>query len=184
VLLEPSLCSTSVSNVPYRHDIIYIHPLRHDLLFERFLNPERVSPPDIDIDFDDDGRHEVIDYVVEEYGRRNVSQIVTYGTTKAKTSIRDVVRVLGVQRDAVDRITKMFPDGPGYTELEDVLNKQKNPESANAIQELFDHPDPQIQKMMRFARTLEGSARQTGIHAAGVIIAPGEVSEYVPVALS
>src|SRR5699024_9477376 len=184
VFVGPGRGSAAGSIVAFCLGIINIDPLRHDLLFERFLNPERVSPPDIDIDFDDDGRQEVIDYVVEEYGRRNVSQIVTYGTMKAKTSIRDVGRVLGVPLDEVDRITKMFPDGPGFTEFEDVLNKQKNPESANAIQELFDHPDPQIQKMMRFARTLEGSARQTGIHAAGVIIAPGEVSEYVPVALS
>jgi len=184
VFVGPGRGSAAGSIVAFCLGIINIDPLRHDLLFERFLNPERVSPPDIDIDFDDDGRQEVIDYVVEEYGRRNVSQIVTYGTMKAKTSIRDVGRVLGVPLDEVDRITKMFPDGPGFTEFEDVLNKQKNPESANAIQELFDHPDPQIQKMMRFARTLEGSARQTGIHAVGVIIAPGEVSEYVPVALS
>ncbi|WP_372639263.1 DNA polymerase III subunit alpha, partial [Fodinibius sp.] len=138
----------------------------------------------IDIDFDDSGRQEVIDYVVEEYGRNNVAQIVTYGTMKAKTSIRDVGRVLGVPLEEVNRITKMFPEGPGFTEFEDVLDSRKNPESAKDIQQLFEHPDPQIQKMMRFARTLEGSARQTGIHAAGVIIAPGEISEYVPVALS
>src|SRR5699024_12228482 len=106
------------------------------------------------------------------------------GTMKAKPSSRDVGRLLGVPQDEVNRITKMFPDGPSFTEFEDVLNKQKNPESAGDTQELFEHPDPQIQKMMRFARTLEGSARQTGIHAAGVIIAPGEISEYVPVALS
>src|SRR5699024_6732412 len=106
----PGRGSAAGSIVAFCLGIINIDPLRHDLLFERFLNPERVSPPDIDIDFDDDGRQEVIDYVVEEYGRRNVSQIVTYGTMKAKTSIRDVGRVLGVPLDEVDRITKMFPD--------------------------------------------------------------------------
>lgn len=184
VFVGPGRGSAAGSIVAYCLGIINIDPLRHDLLFERFLNPERVSPPDIDIDFDDSGRQEVIDYVVEEYGRNNVAQIVTYGTMKAKTSIRDVGRVLGVPLEEVNRITKMFPDQPGVNTFDKVLDPSKNPESAKDIRELFEHPDPQVQKMMRFARTLEGSARQTGIHAAGVIIAPGEISEYVPVALS
>ena len=184
VFVGPGRGSAAGSVVAYCLGIINIDPLEYDLLFERFLNPERVSPPDIDIDFDDTGRQEVIDYVVEEYGRRNVAQIVTYGTMKAKTAIRDVGRVLGVPLEEVNRISKMFPDNPSLTEFDDVLNGRKNPESAKDIQGLFEHPDPQVQKMMRFARTLEGSARQTSIHAAGVIIAPGEVSEYVPVALS
>lgn len=184
VFVGPGRGSAAGSVVAYCLGIINIDPLKYDLLFERFLNPERVSPPDIDIDFDDSGRQEVIDYVINEYGRQNVAQIVTYGTMKAKTAIRDVGRVLGVPLQEVNRITKMFPDSPALTEFDDVLNGSKNPESAKQIQSLFDHPDPQVQKMMRFARTLEGSARQTGIHAAGVIIAPGEISEYVPVALS
>jgi len=184
VFVGPGRGSAAGSIVAYCLGIINIDPLRHDLLFERFLNPERVSPPDIDIDFDDSGRQEVIDYVVEEYGRDKVAQIVTYGTMKAKTSIRDVGRVLGIPLQEVDRITKMFPDQPGLNTFDKVLDPSRNPESAKDIQELFEHPDPQIQKMMRFAKTLEGSARQTGIHAAGVIIAPGEISEYVPVALS
>lgn len=184
VFVGPGRGSAAGSVVAYCLGIINVDPMRHDLLFERFLNPERVSPPDIDIDFDDSGRQKVIDYVVDEYGRDNVAQIVTYGTMKAKTSIRDVGRVLGVPLQEVDRITKMFPDGPSLNEFEDVLDGRKNPESAKDIQQLFEHPDPQIQKMMRFARTLEGSARQTGVHAAGVIIAPGEISDYVPVALS
>ncbi|HLR33424.1 MAG TPA: DNA polymerase III subunit alpha, partial [Fodinibius sp.] len=184
VFVGPGRGSAAGSIVAYCLGIINIDPLRHDLLFERFLNPERVSPPDIDIDFDDHGRQEVIDYVVEEYGRSNVAQIVTYGTMKAKTSIRDVGRVLGVPLEEVNRITKMFPDQPGLNTFDKVLDTSRNPESAKDIQQLFEHPDPQVKKMMRFARTLEGSARQTGIHAAGVIIAPGEISEYVPVALS
>lgn len=184
VFVGPGRGSAAGSVVAYCLGIINIDPLRHDLLFERFLNPERVSPPDIDIDFDDHGRQEVIDYVVQEYGRENVAQIVTYGTMKAKTAIRDVGRVLGVPLQEVNRITKLFPDQPGVNTFDKVLDPSKNPESAKEIQELFEHPDPQVQKMMRFARTLEGSARQTGIHAAGVIIAPGEISDYVPVALS
>jgi len=184
VFVGPGRGSAAGSIVAYCLGIINIDPLEHDLLFERFLNPERVSPPDIDIDFDDHGRQEVIDYVIQEYGRRNVAQIVTYGTMKAKTAIRDVGRVLGVPLQEVNRITKLFPDQPGLNTFDKVLDKSKNSESADEIQELFNHPDPQISKMMRYARTLEGSARQTGIHAAGVIIAPGEISDYVPVALS
>ena len=184
VFVGPGRGSAAGSVVAYCLGIINVDPMRHDLLFERFLNPERVSPPDIDIDFDDSGRQEVIDYVVEKYGREKVAQIVTYGTMKAKTAIRDVGRVLGVPLEEVNRITKLFPDQPGVNTFDKVLNPSKNPESAKDIKQLFDHPDPQVQKMMRFARTLEGSARQTGIHAAGVIIAPGEISEYVPVALS
>ncbi|HKK44814.1 MAG TPA: DNA polymerase III subunit alpha, partial [Balneolaceae bacterium] len=184
VFVGPGRGSAAGSIVAYCLGIINIDPLKHDLLFERFLNPERVNPPDIDIDFDDHGRQEVIDYVIEEYGRRNVAQIVTYGTMKAKTAIRDVGRVLGVPLQEVNRITKLFPDQPGLNTFDKVLDKSRNPESADEIGDLFEHPDPQISKMMRYARTLEGSARQTGIHAAGVIIAPGEISEYVPVALS
>jgi DNA polymerase-3 subunit alpha len=180
----PGRGSAAGSVVAYCLGIINIDPLKYDLLFERFLNPERVSPPDIDIDFDDAGRQQVIDYVVEEYGRRNVAQIVTYGTMKAKTAIRDVGRVLGVPLQEVNRIAKLFPDRPGLDTFDKVLDTSRNPESAKEIQQVFEHPDPQVQKMMRFARTLEGSARQTGIHAAGVIIAPGEINEYVPVALS
>ncbi|MDZ7658424.1 DNA polymerase III subunit alpha [Fodinibius sp.] len=184
VFVGPGRGSAAGSVVAYCLGIINVDPMRHDLLFERFLNPERVSPPDIDIDFDDSGRQEVIDYVVEKYGREKVAQIVTYGTMKAKTAIRDVGRVLGVPLQEVNRITKLFPDQPGLNTFDKVLDPSRNPESAKDIKQLFDHPDPQVQKMMRFARTLEGSARQTGIHAAGVIIAPGEISEYVPVALS
>lgn len=184
VFVGPGRGSAAGSVVAYCLGIINVDPMRHDLLFERFLNPERVSPPDIDIDFDDSGRQEVIDYVVEKYGREKVAQIVTYGTMKAKTAIRDVGRVLGVPLEEVNRITKLFPDQPGVNTFDKVLDTSQNPESAKDIKQLFDHPDPQVQKMMRFARTLEGSARQTGIHAAGVIIAPGEISEYVPVALS
>lgn len=184
VFVGPGRGSAAGSVVAYCLGIINIDPLKYDLLFERFLNPERISPPDIDIDFDDIGRQEVIDYVVEKYGRDNVSQIVTYGTMKAKTAIRDVGRVLGVPLLEVDRITKMFPDSPTLTTFDKVTDPVQNSESAEQISALFKSDDPKIRQMMQYARTLEGSARQTGVHAAGVIIAPGEISKYVPVALS
>ena len=184
VFVGPGRGSAAGSVVAYCLGIINIDPLKYDLLFERFLNPERVNPPDIDIDFDDTGRQEVIDYVVDEYGRDNVAQIVTYGTMKAKTAIRDVGRVLGVPLEEVNRISKLFPERPGIDTFDKVLNPDLNPDTHQQIQNIFDHDDERISKMMKFARTLEGSARQTGIHAAGVIIAPGEISDYVPVALS
>ena len=184
VYVGPGRGSAAGSIVAYCIGIINIDPLKYDLLFERFLNPERVSPPDIDIDFDDVGRQQVIDYVVEQYGRQNVAQIVTYGTMKAKTSIRDVGRVLGVPLQEVNRIAKLFPEKPGLDTFSKVLNPSMNPESAEELNGLFQHPDDQVRKMMKYAKVLEGCARQTGIHAAGVIIAPGEVSNYVPVALS
>ncbi|MDZ7773738.1 MAG: DNA polymerase III subunit alpha [Balneolaceae bacterium] len=184
VFVGPGRGSAAGSVVAYCLGIINIDPMAYDLLFERFLNPERVSPPDIDIDFDDTGRQEVIDYVVEEYGRRNVAQIVTYGTMKAKTAIRDVGRVLGVPLQEVNRIAKLFPDRPGVDTFDKVLDKSENPDTAGQIADLFEDADPQVAKMMRYARTLEGSVRQSGIHAAGVIIAPGRIDDYVPVALS
>jgi len=184
VFVGPGRGSAAGSVVAYCTGIINIDPIKYGLLFERFLNPERVSPPDIDIDFDDAGRQAVIDYVVEKYGRDNVAQIVTYGTMKAKTAIRDVGRVLGVPLSEVNRIAKMFPDRPGVDTFQAVLDPERNPDSYADIGKLFTSEDVGVRKMMQFARTLEGCARQTGIHAAGVIIAPGNVYEYVPVALS
>lgn len=184
VFVGPGRGSAAGSVVAYCIGIINIDPIKYGLLFERFLNPERVSPPDIDIDFDDAGRQAVIDYVVEKYGRDNVAQIVTYGTMKAKTAIRDVGRVLGIPLSEVNRIAKLFPERPGVDTFSTVLDPEKNPDTFDEIGKLFHADDVGVRKMMQFARTLEGCARQTGIHAAGVIIAPGNVHEYVPVALS
>lgn len=184
VFVGPGRGSAAGSVVAYCLGIINIDPMRYDLIFERFLNPERVNPPDIDIDFDDTGRQEVIDYVVEKYGRDNVAQIVTYSTMKAKTAIRDVGRVLGVPLQEVNRIAKLFPERPGLDTFDKVTDPEHNPDTAQEISQLFEAGDPQVQRMMEYAKILEGCARQTGIHAAGVIIAPGEVHDYVPVALS
>ena len=147
-----------------------------------FLNPERVSPPDIDIDFDDEGRQEVIDYVVEEYGRKSVSQVITYGTMGAKTALRDVGRTLGVPLQEVNRIAKMIPDRPGMS-FKKALDKENNPDFADELGKLFKTTDPLINKMMRFAKTLEGTARHTGVHACAVIIAPGDITNYAPVSM-
>jgi len=177
VRVGPGRGSAAGSCVSYCLGITNVDPLEYDLLFERFLNPERVSMPDIDIDFDDRGRSEVIDYVVEKYGRENVCQIITFGTMGAKTVVRDVSRVLDIPLDRADEIAKMIPDGPGVT-LDSAKNE--NPKFAK----LEESGDPEVQKMMKYADVLEGSVRHTGVHAAGVIIAPGDVSDYVPVSVS
>ena len=182
VYVGPGRGSAAGSVVAYILGIIDIDPLTYDLLFERFLNPERVSPPDIDIDFDDEGRQEVIDFVVEEYGRKSVSQVITYGTMGAKTALRDVGRTLGIPLSEVNRITKLIPDRPGI-DFKKALDKSDNPDHADELSKLFDSKDPSVNKMMRFARTLEGTARHTGVHACAVIIAPGDVTDYAPVSM-
>lgn len=183
VYVGPGRGSAAGSVVAYILGIIDIDPLTYDLLFERFLNPERVSPPDIDIDFDDEGRQEVIDYVVEEYGRKSVSQVITYGTMGAKTALRDVGRTLNIPLSEVNRIAKMIPDRPGMS-FKKALNPEVNPDYAEELGKLFHSEDPQVERMMRYAKTLEGTARHTGVHACAVIIAPDDVTNYAPVAVA
>ncbi len=176
VSVGPGRGSAAGSAVAYCLGITNIDPLQYDLLFERFLNPERVSMPDIDIDFDDRGRGKVIDYVVEKYGRESVCQIVTFGTMGSKSVIRDVSRVMGVPLPEADRIAKLIPDGVKVS-LKDAKDQ------VGDFAKLYNDPDPTIRKLMHYATVLEGSARHTGVHAAGVIIAPGDVSQYVPVSI-
>ncbi|MCS7075482.1 MAG: DNA polymerase III subunit alpha [Bacteroidia bacterium] len=172
--------SAAGSLVAYCTGITNIDPIKYDLLFERFLNPERVSMPDIDTDFDDVGRQKVIEYVIQKYGRQSVCQIVTFGTMGLKTAIRDVGRVIGVPLTKTNEICKWLDELPltlpdGETEFSYAL---KNiPEFAQARSE----STGDLKKLFDYAEVLEGSVRQTGIHAAGVIIAPGDVSDYVPV---
>ncbi|MCS7082608.1 MAG: DNA polymerase III subunit alpha [Bacteroidota bacterium] len=173
VWVGPGRGSAAGSLVAYVIGITNVDPLRYDLLFERFLNPERVSMPDIDIDFDDRGRQLVIDYVVEKYGRNSVCQIITFGTMGARGAIRDVGRVLGLSPKQVDAIAKLVPEGPKVS-LRQAL--QEVPELA----QMANGPDPTLRKLFQFAQVLEGSPRHTGVHAAGVIIAPGDLMEYVP----
>ena len=183
VYVGPGRGSAAGSVIAYVLGIIDIDPMKYDLLFERFLNPERVSPPDIDIDFDDEGRQEVIDFVVEEYGRKSVSQVITYGTMGAKTALRDVGRTLGLPLNEVNRIAKMIPDRPGMS-FQKALDPNENPDFAQELAALFESKDPQVNKLMRFAKTLEGTARHTGVHACAVIIAPGDVTDYAPVSVA
>ena len=192
VSVGPGRGSAAGSAVAYCVGITNVDPIKYDLLFERFLNPERVSMPDIDIDFDDRGRDKVIDYVIEKYGQRQVAQIVTYGTMAAKSSLRDVGRVMNIPLPEVDRVAKTFPlqlgaklkdvlaDGGVTPKLREKLNSD-DVEKARLFRELADGQD-EIGKMIQTAKKLEGTVRNTGIHACGVIITPDDITNYVPVA--
>ncbi len=192
VSVGPGRGSAAGSAVAYCLEITNIDPIKYDLLFERFLNPERISMPDIDIDFDDEGRQKVIDYVVQKYGRNQVAQIVTYGTMGAKLAIRDVARVMDIPLDEVNSITKMFPSHLGAS-LKKVLadggvdaglaSKMSGDDigKANNFRKLT-NDETDVSQMILTAKKLEGSVRNTGIHACGIIITPDEITKYVPVA--
>ncbi len=191
VSVGPGRGSAAGSAVAYCVGITNVDPIKYDLLFERFLNPERVSMPDIDIDFDDVGRQKVIDYVIDKYGQEQVAQIITYGTMAAKSSLRDVGRVMDVPLSEVDRVAKSFPqqlgaslnhvlaDGDIHPKLKGKLNGE-DVDKAYAFRDLAQQND-QIGEMIRMAKKLEGSIRNTGIHACGVVITPDDVTDYVPV---
>jgi len=168
----PGRGSAAGALVAYSLGITDIDPLQHELLFERFLNPERISMPDIDIDFCMNRRGEVIDYVTQKYGRENVAQIITFGTMAAKAAIKDVGRAMDMPYSDVDRIAKMVPATLNI-KLDDALT-----ESA-AMQEAYEK-DPQVRQLLDTARKLEGLVRNSGVHAAGVVISPRPLIELVP----
>ena len=168
----PGRGSGAGSLVAYALTITDLDPLRYDLLFERFLNPERVSMPDFDVDFCMEGRDRVIEYVAERYGRDKVSQIITYGSMAAKAVVRDVGRVLGHPYGFVDRIAKLIPFEIGIT-LEKALDQEP------ALSELYDN-DEEVRAVIDLARSLEGLARNAGKHAGGVVIAPSRLTDFTP----
>ncbi|PTX19579.1 DNA polymerase III alpha subunit [Pontibacter mucosus] len=176
VFVGPGRGSAAGSAVAYCIGITNIDPIKYNLLFERFLNPERVSMPDIDIDFDDVNRQRVIDYVVDKYGKTQVAQIITFGTMAAKSSIKDVARSTALPLAEANELAKMVPDAPGTTLAKAFM---ENLELA-AIREGDDHRAA----VLKLAEKLEGSVRNTGIHAAGVIIAPDDITNYIPVSTS
>jgi DNA polymerase-3 subunit alpha len=172
VPVGPGRGSGAGSLVAYSLAITDLDPIQHDLLFERFLNPERVSMPDFDIDFCMDGRDRVIDYVAQKYGRERVSQIITYGTMAAKAVVRDCGRVLGMTYGYVDRIAKLIPFELGIT-LDDALEKE--PE----LKRLYENED-EVKNLIDLARSLEGLTRNAGMHAGGVVIAPSVLTDFAP----
>jgi DNA polymerase-3 subunit alpha len=171
----PGRGSAAGSLVSYALGITNVDPLRFDLLFERFLNPERISPPDIDIDFCEERRGEVIEYVRERYGRASVGQIVAYGTMKARAAVKDVARVLKVPPGEADRLTKLIPSGPAYA-----LTLAEAAEKVPELHELVAQ-NPTYQRIVTFGSAIEGLSRHLSVHAAGVVIAPGPLTDYVPV---
>ena len=188
VSVGPGRGSAAGSVVAYCLKITNIDPLKYNLLFERFLNPDRVSMPDIDIDFDDEGRGKVMDYVINKYGANQVAQIITYGTMAAKSSIRDTARVLDLPLPDADRIAKLIPTMSKLNKIFDVpeadLRKRFRSEDMEKVNQLLNisEGDDLEAQTLRMARVLEGSLRNTGIHACGVIITPDDITNFVPVA--
>jgi DNA polymerase III subunit alpha len=171
----PGRGSAAGSLVAYVIGITGVDPLEFDLLFERFLNPDRVSMPDIDIDFCYERRGEVIEYVRAKYGKDSVGQIITFGTMKSRAVIRDVGRVLGFEPSETDRLAKLVPNAPN--------NSLTVAEAADRVSELkaLIEADPRVAQLVEYAKVLEGLSRHASVHAAGVVIAPGPLHEYVPV---
>ncbi len=199
VFIGPGRGSAAGSVVAYCIGITNIDPIKFNLLFERFLNPDRKSMPDIDTDFDDEGRQKVIDYVVDKYGKNQVAQIITYGTMAAKMSLKDVARVLDLPLNDSNYLAKLVPDRPGIT-LDRVMNgamsgpgsitdKDKENfggddlENIKKLREIRKGTDIQAD-VIREALILEGSVRGTGLHAAGIIIAPSDLTDILPVSTS
>jgi DNA polymerase-3 subunit alpha len=195
VFIGPGRGSAAGSVVAYCIGITNIDPIKYRLLFERFLNPDRKSMPDIDTDFDDEGRQKVIDYVVEKYGRNQVAQIITYGTMAAKMSIKDVARVMDLPLVESNMLAKMVPEKPGIS-LKRVLHAPLsgaddsltdkdglNPDDLEQVKKLRDIYNGQDlqSRILHEAEILEGSVRNTGLHAAGIIIAPKDLTELIPV---
>ncbi len=188
VSVGPGRGSAAGSVVAYCLWITNIDPLKYDLLFERFLNPDRVSMPDIDIDFDDEGRGRVMDYVIDKYGSNQVAQIITYGTMAAKSSIRDTARVLDLPLSEADRISKLIPTMSKLKKIFGVSEKDlrskfkaEDLEKINELLNISEGNDLEAETVNQ-ARVLEGSVRNTGIHACGVIITPDDITKFVPVA--
>lgn len=188
VSVGPGRGSAAGSAVAYCLGITNIDPIKYDLLFERFLNPDRVSMPDIDIDFDDEGRGKVLDYVINKYGANQVAQIITYGTMGGKLAIRDTARVLDLPLNDADRLAKLVPN---MTKLNKIFNmddskmrqvfRGEDYEKASQLITISAAETMEAQTLNQ-AKILEGSVRNTGVHACGVIITPGDITDYVPVA--
>jgi len=201
VFIGPGRGSAAGSVVAYCTGITNIDPIKYNLLFERFLNPDRKSMPDIDTDFDDEGRQKVIDYVVDKYGKNQVAQIITYGTMAAKSSIKDVARVMDLPLPESNALAKLVPERPGV-ELRRVLHaplKTRDGENSleekegfgsddfenvKKLREIYSQENTLLSQVLHEAERLEGSVRNTGIHAAGIIIAPKDLTDLIPVAVA
>ena len=181
VAVGPGRGSAAGSVVAYCLEITRVDPIKYDLLFERFLNPDRISLPDIDVDFDDDGRGEVLKWVTEKYGQEKVAHIITYGTMATKLAIKDVARVQKLPLETSNRLCKAIPD-----RLPDG-KKMNLPNAIAAVPELREaeaSPDPILRDTIRFAKMLEGNVRNTGVHACGTIICRDDITDHVPISIA
>lgn len=177
VIVGPGRGSAAGSAVAFCTGITDIDPIKYNLLFERFLNPERISMPDIDIDFDDYGRDKVLQYVVDKYGEDKVAQIITFGTMAPRLAIRDVARVLKLPLPDADRLAKLVPNEAGIT-------LEKAFKNVNELKNIYKKGKEKERKTLEFAKILEGSKRHTGTHACGVIIGPDDLKEHIPLSIA
>lgn len=185
VSVGPGRGSAAGSAAAYCLGITQIDPIKYDLLFERFLNPDRISLPDIDVDFDDDGRYEVLKYVTSKYGAEKVAHIITFGTMATKMAIKDVAKVLEVPLAESNRLAKLVPD-----RMPEINGKAAKLNIGNCIKYVKEfeaethNPDEKIRETLKYAEQLEGNIRNTGVHACGVIISRDDITDWVPVAVS
>ena len=192
ISVGPGRGSAAGSAVAYCLKITNIDPIKYDLLFERFLNPDRINMPDVDIDFDDDGRYRVFQYIEEKYGKDHISHVITYGTMAAKSAIKDVARVSRMSIEESNRLTKMVPDKPfEATVVEDgkKVTKEFKPKLSNCLKhgELkgeLENGTELTQEVLTYAGKLEGCIRQTGVHACAMIIGRGNLTEYIPICIA
>ena len=192
ISVGPGRGSAAGSAVAYCLKITNIDPIKYDLLFERFLNPDRINMPDVDIDFDDDGRYRVFQYIEEKYGKDHISHVITYGTMAAKSAIKDVARVSNLPIPESNRLAKMVPDKPfEATVVEDgkKVTKEFKPKLGNCLKygdlkEELKNGAPEVQDVLKYAGKLEGCIRQTGVHACAMIIGRGNLTEYIPICVA
>ena len=192
ISVGPGRGSAAGSAVAYCLKITNIDPIKYDLLFERFLNPDRINMPDVDIDFDDDGRYRVFQYIEEKYGKEQISHVITYGTMAAKSAIKDVARVSNMPIPESNRLTKMVPDKPfEATVVEDgkKVTKEFKPKLSNCLKygelsEELKNGTSDVQEVLTYAGKLEGCIRQTGVHACAMIIGRSNLTEYIPICVA
>ena len=193
ISVGPGRGSAAGSAVAYCLKITNIDPIRYDLLFERFLNPDRINMPDVDIDFDDDGRYRVFQYIEEKYGKDHISHVITYGTMAAKSAIKDVARVSRMPIDESNRLTKLVPDKPFEATMIDAegkkITKEFKPKLTNCIKygdlrTEMESGNEQTKEVLEYAEKLEGCIRQTGVHACAMIIGRGNLTEYIPISIA
>ncbi len=180
VAVGPGRGSAAGSVVAYCLEITDIDPIKYDLLFERFLNPDRISMPDIDIDFDDDGRGKVLEWVTEKYGKEKVAHIVTFGTMATKSAIKDVARVQKLSLSESDRLTKLIPDRIPDKKV----NIKNSIEYVTELRQAAESSDPLLSNTLKYAKMLEGTVRNTGVHACGIIIGKDDLTNYVPISIA